>query len=146
MGLQAFCFVCGLSGAAVILDYSTYDSKIQPIIARAMYNLIGNSHQETASFILRVIQETVRIRRLFSKESSYQNWMIYFWRIFNRSDAAGLMDPGITRKCTNHCLPSVGTPSPETHSTTAASKNCLGSWRRDRAGSPVLRWRCACFT
>ncbi|KAL0125123.1 hypothetical protein PUN28_004336 [Cardiocondyla obscurior] len=59
VGLQVFSFICCLSGAAVILDYSTYDSKIQPIIERSMYNLISNSHYETASFILRVIQETV---------------------------------------------------------------------------------------
>ncbi|XP_071577820.1 tetraspanin-2A [Temnothorax nylanderi] len=59
VGLQAFSFICCLSGAAVILDYSTYDSKIQPVIERAMYNLISNSHHDSASFILRVIQETV---------------------------------------------------------------------------------------
>ncbi|XP_011338911.1 tetraspanin-2A isoform X2 [Ooceraea biroi] len=59
VGLQVLCFICGLAGAAVILDYSTYDSKIQPIIERAMYQLISNSHHDTASFILRVIQETV---------------------------------------------------------------------------------------
>ncbi|XP_018339280.1 PREDICTED: CD9 antigen [Trachymyrmex septentrionalis] len=59
VGLQAFSFICCLTGAAVILDYSTYDSKIQPIIERSMYSLISNSHHETASFILRVIQETV---------------------------------------------------------------------------------------
>jgi uncharacterized membrane-anchored protein YjiN (DUF445 family) len=62
------CFICGLAGAAVILDYSTYDSKIQPIIERAMYKLINNSQHETASFILRIIQETVREEReSFSK-------------------------------------------------------------------------------
>lgn len=59
VGLQIFSFICGLAGAAVILDYSTYDSKIQPIIERSMYNLIRNSHHETPSFILRIIQETV---------------------------------------------------------------------------------------
>ncbi|KAH0954724.1 hypothetical protein HN011_007862 [Eciton burchellii] len=59
VGLQMLCFICGLAGAAVILDYSTYDSKIQPIIERAMYKLINNSQHETASFILRIIQETV---------------------------------------------------------------------------------------
>ncbi|XP_050457933.1 tetraspanin-2A [Cataglyphis hispanica] len=59
VGLQLFSFICGLSGAAVILDYSTYDSKIQPIIERSMYNLISKSHHETAGFILRIIQETV---------------------------------------------------------------------------------------
>ncbi|EFN88434.1 tetraspanin-2A [Harpegnathos saltator] len=59
IGLQVFCFICGLSGAAVVLDYSTYDSKIQPVIRHSMINLIRNSHYETASLILRIIQESV---------------------------------------------------------------------------------------
>jgi len=146
VGLQAFCFICGLSGAAVILDYSTYDSKIQPIIERSMYNLISNSYEETASFILRVIQETVRKYRLLKRKLNlFQDRMTYLWWTFDRSDAVELRDPGITHGCINHCLPSVGTPLPETLSITAASKNYLGSWRRDRGGSPVWRWRCACF-
>lgn len=145
MGLQAFCFICGLSGAAVILDYSTYDSKIQPIIERSMYNLISNSHQENASFILRIIQETVRKLLKKAQFISKLERMSYPLWIFDRSDAVELMDPGITRKCINHCLPNVGTPSPETLSTTAALKNYLGSWKRDRAGSLVWRWDCACF-
>ncbi|XP_011882996.1 PREDICTED: DNA ligase 1 isoform X3 [Vollenhovia emeryi] len=59
VGLQALSFICCLAGAAVILDYSTYDSKIQPIIERSMYSLIVNSHHDAASSILRIIQETV---------------------------------------------------------------------------------------
>ncbi|XP_014479865.1 PREDICTED: CD9 antigen [Dinoponera quadriceps] len=59
VGLQVFCFICGLAGTAVVLDYSTYDSKIQPIIRRSMINLIRNSHHETAVYILKIIQEAV---------------------------------------------------------------------------------------
>ncbi|XP_046813492.1 tetraspanin-2A [Vespa velutina] len=59
VGLQLFCFICGLAGAAVILDYSTYDSQIQPIIRRSMNNLITNSQYEKASDILKLIQENV---------------------------------------------------------------------------------------
>lgn len=58
-GLQMLCFVLGLSGAAVLLDYSTYDSKIQPIIRKSMTNLIVHSHDERAIYILRVIQESI---------------------------------------------------------------------------------------
>lgn len=59
VGLQVLSFICGLAGVSVILDYSTYDSQIQPIIARSMYTLISNSHEEMASRILRLIQETI---------------------------------------------------------------------------------------
>ncbi|XP_032680631.1 tetraspanin-2A [Odontomachus brunneus] len=59
VGLQVLCFICGLSGAAVVLDYSTYDSEIQPIIRRSMINLINNSHHEGANLILRIIQEAI---------------------------------------------------------------------------------------
>lgn len=59
VGLQIFCFICGLAGAAVVLDYSTYDSKIQPIIRRSMSNLISNSQHEKASEILKLIQENI---------------------------------------------------------------------------------------
>lgn len=58
-GMQMFCFLLGLAGAAVLLDYSTYDSKIQPIIRRSMLNLINNSQDEKASYILRLIQESI---------------------------------------------------------------------------------------
>ncbi|XP_066599822.1 tetraspanin-2A-like [Prorops nasuta] len=58
-GVQLFCFILGLAGACVILDYSTYDSQIQPIIRRSMNNLISNSQHERASFILRILQENI---------------------------------------------------------------------------------------
>lgn len=60
MGVQALCFIMGLAGSAVLLDYSTYDSKIQPIIHRSMTALIINSQHERASEILRMVQENVR--------------------------------------------------------------------------------------
>ncbi|KAG7191103.1 hypothetical protein KM043_007137 [Ampulex compressa] len=59
IGLQLFCFVCGLAGAGVLLDYSTYDSKIQPIIRRSMISLISNSHYDNAAYILRLVQENI---------------------------------------------------------------------------------------
>ncbi|XP_046431664.1 tetraspanin-2A [Neodiprion virginianus] len=59
IGLQILSFVCGLAGAAVLLDYSTYDSSIQPIISTAMTNLISNSQYEGAAVILRMVQENI---------------------------------------------------------------------------------------
>ena len=51
----------GLAGAAVLLDYSTYDSQIQPIIRKSMTSLIVNSQHEDAAQILRMVQENVKI-------------------------------------------------------------------------------------
>ncbi|XP_043268591.1 tetraspanin-2A [Venturia canescens] len=59
IGLQGLCFILGLAGSAVLLDYSTYDSKIQPLIRRSMSNLISTSHQEKSAGILRMIQENM---------------------------------------------------------------------------------------
>lgn len=59
IGLQLFCFLFGLAGAAVLLDYSTYDSDIQPLIRRSMTSLISNSQHEDASRMLRIVQEQI---------------------------------------------------------------------------------------
>ncbi|XP_033216623.1 tetraspanin-2A [Belonocnema kinseyi] len=59
IGLQAFCFLFGLAGAAVLLDYSTYDSQIQPIIRKSMTSLIVNSQHDDAAQILRMVQENI---------------------------------------------------------------------------------------
>ncbi|XP_076663003.1 tetraspanin 2A [Andrena cerasifolii] len=58
-GLQMFCYVLGLVGTCILLDYSTYDSKIQPLIRRSMTALIEKYHDERASFVLRLIQESI---------------------------------------------------------------------------------------
>ncbi|XP_076636682.1 tetraspanin 2A [Colletes latitarsis] len=59
VGLQLFCFVLGLVGTSILLDYSTYDSKIQPLIRRSMTTLINKYHDERATFILQLIQESI---------------------------------------------------------------------------------------
>ncbi|KAH0555495.1 hypothetical protein KQX54_019408 [Cotesia glomerata] len=59
IGLQLFTFIFGLAGAAVLLDYSTYDSKIQPIIHRSMTSLIVNSQYHRQSQILKIVQENI---------------------------------------------------------------------------------------
>ncbi|OXU24509.1 hypothetical protein TSAR_006933 [Trichomalopsis sarcophagae] len=59
IGLQGLSFVFGLAGSAVLLDYSTYDSQIQPLIRKSMTNLIVNSQHEHVSVILRMVQENI---------------------------------------------------------------------------------------
>jgi hypothetical protein len=62
-GVQVLCFIIGTAGAAVLLDYSTYDSKIQPLIRERMRYLISESQNEYASSVLRMVQETVSTSR-----------------------------------------------------------------------------------
>jgi hypothetical protein len=59
VGVQVIIFIIGAAGAAVLLDYSTYDSQIQPLIRARMRYLISESHNEHAASVLRMIQETV---------------------------------------------------------------------------------------
>ncbi|PSN43003.1 Tetraspanin-2A [Blattella germanica] len=59
IGTQVLCFIFGVAGAAVLLDYSTYESKIQPLIRDKMRRLISDSHNEHSSLVLRMVQETI---------------------------------------------------------------------------------------
>ncbi|KAL1110183.1 hypothetical protein AAG570_008260 [Ranatra chinensis] len=54
------CFVFGLAGAAVLMDYSTYQSSIQPIIRTVMWSLINLSPQNNeATNALSLVQENM---------------------------------------------------------------------------------------
>lgn len=59
VGLQLLSYVLGLVGTAILLDYSTYDSKIQPLIRRSMTSLISKSQDDRATYILQLIQESI---------------------------------------------------------------------------------------
>ncbi|XP_063978804.1 tetraspanin-2A [Diachasmimorpha longicaudata] len=59
IGLQMLGFCLGLAGTGVLLDYSTYDSNIQPIIRKSMTSLIVNSQYEKPAMVLRMIQEGI---------------------------------------------------------------------------------------
>ncbi|XP_015435741.1 PREDICTED: 23 kDa integral membrane protein [Dufourea novaeangliae] len=59
VGLQLLCYVMGLAGTAILLDYSTYDSHIQPLIRKSMTALINNYHDDRATYILQLIQESI---------------------------------------------------------------------------------------
>lgn len=59
MGTQALGFVLGLAGSAVLLDFSTINSRIEPLIRQAMRNLIASSNNPRAASTLHMIQENV---------------------------------------------------------------------------------------
>lgn len=59
IGTQVLAFILGLSGSAVLLDNSSQQSKIQPLIRESMRRLIMNSHSERAKQTLAVVQENV---------------------------------------------------------------------------------------
>lgn len=59
VGLQMLSYVLGLAGATVLLDYSTYDSKIQPLLRQSLTTLINNYHQENAMYVLQIVQESI---------------------------------------------------------------------------------------
>ncbi|XP_031838317.1 tetraspanin 2A [Nomia melanderi] len=59
VGLQLVCYVLGLVGTAILLDYSTYDSQIQPLIRKSMHALINNYYDDRATYILQLIQQSI---------------------------------------------------------------------------------------
>lgn len=58
-GTQGLCFLVGLAGTAVLLDFSTYNSTIQPLLRRVFLQLIMNSQYEDVSYVLNQVQESV---------------------------------------------------------------------------------------
>lgn len=58
-------FVVGVAGSAVLLDYSTLNSSIQPLIRDSMRRLIMSSVRPDSYNVLKMIQENVS-RKEFS--------------------------------------------------------------------------------
>lgn len=56
---QGVGFVIDVAGAAVLLDYSTLNSSVQPIIRDSMRRLIMSSSSPESSTVLKMIQENV---------------------------------------------------------------------------------------
>ncbi|CAG9091595.1 unnamed protein product [Plutella xylostella] len=54
---QLAIFVFGLVGSCVLLDFSTYDSSIQPLIRDVLHRLINNPQHEGSRQILRMVEE-----------------------------------------------------------------------------------------
>ncbi|KAL4709334.1 hypothetical protein ACJJTC_007066 [Scirpophaga incertulas] len=59
IGTQIATFVFGLIGASVVLDFSTYDSSIQPLIKNSIMALMNNPQHEGSRQILRMVQEGI---------------------------------------------------------------------------------------
>ncbi|KAH9641859.1 hypothetical protein HF086_011609 [Spodoptera exigua] len=59
IGSQIATFVLGLVGACVVLDFSTYDSSIQPLIRDVTMRLMNNPQHEGSREILRMVQEGI---------------------------------------------------------------------------------------
>lgn len=61
LGTQVFGFVAHVVGSAVLLDFSTLNSSLQPILKRSLTWLISRSAFPTEANVLRLIQESVSI-------------------------------------------------------------------------------------
>ncbi|CAH0397590.1 unnamed protein product [Chilo suppressalis] len=59
IGTQIGIFVFGLVGACVLLDFSTYNSSVQPLIRNSIVNLMNNPQHEGSRLILRMVQEGI---------------------------------------------------------------------------------------
>ncbi|XP_026326888.1 tetraspanin-2A [Hyposmocoma kahamanoa] len=56
---QAAVFVFGLVGSCVVLDFSTYDSSIQPLIREVILRMMNNPQHEGSREIMRMVQEGI---------------------------------------------------------------------------------------
>ncbi|KAM3967971.1 tetraspanin 2A isoform 1-T1 [Aphomia sociella] len=59
IGTQIASFVFGLIGACVVLDFSTYDSSIQPLIKDIILRMMHNPQHEGSRLVLRMVQEGI---------------------------------------------------------------------------------------
>lgn len=53
-------FIVSVAGAAILLDHSTINSSIQPMIRRTLRQLIMTSEWPSSAATLKMIQENVR--------------------------------------------------------------------------------------
>lgn len=65
IGTQVLGFVVYTIGAAVLLDFSTLNSSLQPILKRSLTWLISRSAYPTQASVLRLIQESVSVSTYF---------------------------------------------------------------------------------
>lgn len=59
VGTQVFSFIIGIVGSALLLNYSTMDSSIQPILKYSLTRLIMTSNYRPSQRALALIQENV---------------------------------------------------------------------------------------
>lgn len=63
IGSQVLGFVIAVAGAAILLDFSTVNSTVQPMIGKTLTRLIMRSEFEPARSTLNMIQENVKKER-----------------------------------------------------------------------------------
>ncbi|XP_063708398.1 tetraspanin-2A [Culicoides brevitarsis] len=56
---QVLCFLVSVVGSAILLDHSTFNSSIEPVVHRQMMHLIMNSEYEPYSTTLKLVQENI---------------------------------------------------------------------------------------
>lgn len=59
IGSQILAFILVCAGCAVLMDFSTMNSSVQPIIRETMLRLIMTSEYQTSTVTLRMIQENI---------------------------------------------------------------------------------------
>lgn len=65
VGTQVLGFVVYTIGAAVLLDFSTLNSSLQPLLKRSLHWLISRSAYPAQAQVLQLIQESVSDRMVF---------------------------------------------------------------------------------
>ena len=115
IGSQILGFVLSVVGSAVLLNFSTMNSNLQPMIRDIMNRFVMTSETQRSSAILKMIQEAVSVF-FFYKNRTLKT-------ISPRLDAAELMDPTTTHASTNLYHHNAVTLLLETHSSLAALTN-----------------------
>lgn len=59
IGTQVFGFVFTVAGAGVLLDYSTMNSSLQPLLYKSLNRFVSTSEQSYSAYVLNMIQENI---------------------------------------------------------------------------------------
>ncbi|XP_061390117.1 tetraspanin-2A [Musca vetustissima] len=59
IGTQIFGFIIAIVGSALVMQYSTMHSSLQPILQTSLSNFVSTSEQPYSSYVLNMIQENV---------------------------------------------------------------------------------------
>lgn len=59
LGTQAFGFAAAVAGSAVLLDYSTMHSSLQPLLRRTLTYFVSTSEYSDSTYVLNMIQSNI---------------------------------------------------------------------------------------
>ncbi|XP_073829629.1 tetraspanin 2A [Musca autumnalis] len=59
IGTQIFGFIVTIAGSAILMQYSTMHSSLQPLLQVSLSNFVSTSEQPYSSYVLNMIQENV---------------------------------------------------------------------------------------